>query len=224
MDNEQEVAIKLGIVGNQGAGKTSLILRVAEKKFCGNQNCGVAVDFRSIRDYKLNGKRVNLNIFDIAGLARNSDLALSFIKDASALVLAFSLPEQEYYENQEGQLSEQLEVQIQNWTDKIYDNSSENTPVFIVGCKLDLVKDQKRLIPALDENLQEILKKCKKVNIINNSDKNMIFFPTSALSGNGVDKLFQKWSSEASKIKKSHGSTLKTKSHLKKENQKEQCC
>lgn len=56
------------------------------------------MDFRSIRDYKINGRSVNLNIFDVAGLARNSDLAISFIKDASALILAFSMPELEYYE------------------------------------------------------------------------------------------------------------------------------
>lgn len=56
------------------------------------------MDFRSIRDYKINGKSVNLNIFDVAGLARNSDLAISFIKDASALILAFSMSKLEYYE------------------------------------------------------------------------------------------------------------------------------
>lgn len=64
---------------------------MAEGNFNANVNCGVAVDFRSIRNYEINGKCVNLNIFDVAGLARNSDLALSFIKDASAIVLAFDL-------------------------------------------------------------------------------------------------------------------------------------
>ncbi|CAD8180481.1 unnamed protein product [Paramecium octaurelia] len=224
MYNEEEVAIKLGIVGNQAVGKTSLILRVAEKKFCGNQNCGVALDFRSIRNYKLNGKLVNLNIFDVAGHARNSDLALSFIKGASALILAFSLKDQEYYENQGDQQTEKLELQIQHWTDKIIENSCENIPVLIVGCQLDLVQDQERLIPALDEKLQEILKSCKKLNIINNTEKNMIFFPTSALTGQGVDKLFQIWTLEAAKTQQFRGSTLKTKSHLKKQNQKDQCC
>lgn len=68
-------------------------MRVAENKFYENINCGVAVDFRTIKNFNLNGKSINLNIFDIAGLARNSDLAISFIKDASAIVLAFSLPE-----------------------------------------------------------------------------------------------------------------------------------
>lgn len=44
MSNVQK--IKLGIVGNQGVGKTTLILRMAEKKFVDAVTCGVTIDFR----------------------------------------------------------------------------------------------------------------------------------------------------------------------------------
>lgn len=106
MDNKK--IFKLGIVGNQGVGKTTLILRVAEKKFYEKVSCGVSVDFRTVKDYKVNGESVKLNIFDIAGLARNSDLAISFIKDASALALAFNLSALEYY-NEDFNQGENLE-------------------------------------------------------------------------------------------------------------------
>ncbi|CAD8199387.1 unnamed protein product [Paramecium pentaurelia] len=223
MDN-QERPIKLGIVGNQGAGKTSLILRVAENKFYANLNCGVAVDFRTIKNFKINGKSVNLNIFDIAGLARNSDLAISFIKDASAIVLAFSLPEQAYYQNQENEYQEKLETQIQHWISKIFDNSDINTPVFIVGCKLDKIEDPEQLILAINESLQDILKQCQKINIIENKSKKLIFFPTSSATGAGIDELFQNWVLEASKIQKYNGSALSVNSLTKVVKKNEQCC
>jgi GTPase SAR1 family protein len=67
MEKTENIALKLGIVGNTAVGKTTLILRVAEGKFYDNTSAGIALDFRTIRNYEVNKKLYNLLIYDIAG-------------------------------------------------------------------------------------------------------------------------------------------------------------
>ena len=90
MDRKQKKVIKLGVVGNSGAGKTTLIYRIANNKFFDTPMAGVsiyfiniqAIDFEKIKDYKSCEQTMDLHIFDIAGLGKNNDLVISFIKDA----------------------------------------------------------------------------------------------------------------------------------------------
>jgi hypothetical protein len=65
--NRSEVKMKLGLVGDSGAGKTCLLLRFVENSFFeANDRTTIGVDFKE-KLLNVEGRQVRIRIYDTAG-------------------------------------------------------------------------------------------------------------------------------------------------------------
>lgn len=93
---------KLLLIGDSGAGKSSLLLAFAESRFLSpdEATATVGVDFRSFhKDYK--GERRKVCVWDTAGQERFRTMTESFYRNASVVFLVFDVSNRETYDNLE---------------------------------------------------------------------------------------------------------------------------
>ncbi|CAD8143311.1 unnamed protein product [Paramecium pentaurelia] len=62
--------LKLVLVGQQGAGKTSLLQSHRQQEFRAHNAPTVAVDFSGVKNVEVNGKLFDISIWDTAGQER----------------------------------------------------------------------------------------------------------------------------------------------------------
>ena len=157
-----EISFKLILVGDAGVGKTSLIVRYAEKEFVENYCTTIGIDFK-IKTITRKGYKINLQIFDTAGQERFRSISKTYFKNVDGIFLTFDLTEKSSYEN------------LNSWINNIIEeaNDPKELKLILLGNKCDK-KEQK----VLEEN--EIKKKFKYP-----------YLETSAKKGTNVIKAFE---------------------------------
>ncbi len=157
------VARKVVIVGDQGVGKTSLLLRYTKNTFQESYYATVGADF-AMKEEKLdNGRRIQLYLWDLAGNPTFRVMRQYYFQGAHAVIICFALDDPRSFETIKANLKE------------IGRAGSQNLPVIIAGTKADLVQ-------AIGQ--AEIDKLCK--------DEGLPYVRTSAKMGENVHELFLK--------------------------------
>ena len=64
-----EKALKIVVIGDEGVGKTSLILRYVKNRFTEDYKPTLGADF-AIKEFKLNGTNIKIYLWDIGGTKR----------------------------------------------------------------------------------------------------------------------------------------------------------
>ena len=157
-----EISFKLILAGDAGVGKTSLIVRYAEKEFEENYSTTIGIDFK-IKKITRKGYKINLQIFDTAGQERFRSISKTYFKNVDGIFLIFDLTEKSSYEN------------LDSWIDSINEgvDDPQELKSILLGNKSDK-KEQK----IFEEN--EIKKKFKYP-----------YLETSAKKGTNVIKAFE---------------------------------
>ena len=78
---EYNYLVKILLVGNSGVGKSSVLMRFADKTFKEQYIYTIGVDFK-VRTLEVNGKRVKLQIWDTAGQERFKAFTSSYYRGA----------------------------------------------------------------------------------------------------------------------------------------------
>ena len=166
MDEEQATTFlsirhKIVFIGNPTAGKTSLLNRICNDKFENNYDSTIGVDFFT-KTVFYNETIFKIQLWDSAGQEKYRALIPSYIRGASIIFLIYDLNHRESFEA------------INNWLGFVnqYTNK-EQVKLVLVGNKNDL----ERKVPA--EEGEKFAKK-----------EGMMFFETSAKTGDGVIKMF----------------------------------
>jgi small GTP-binding protein len=159
---------KICIVGDFGAGKTTLVHQYLERRFAPNVGSTVGSNF-FVKCIKIPNNRdvFTLQIWDLAGQEHFKWVRHEFYKGAKGIVYVFDLTRKKTFEN------------ISNWKDEIKKVLGDFSSV-LVGNKLDLINHENRVIKKQES---EILK--KKIG-------SCAFYETSAKIGTGVEKFFLK--------------------------------
>jgi len=156
---------KIIVVGDPMVGKTSLILRFTENAFKRTyiSTLGVHVSDRVIR---LKDSNIQLVIWDLAGQAKFEVMRTAFYKGVKGILLVFDLTNADSFNN------------IKSWYNDImkYANSREKPIGFILGNKSDLHNE--KVVSA-----EQAFKLADELNLI--------YFETSALTGDNVVKSFE---------------------------------
>jgi len=151
---------KILVIGDQGVGKTSLILRYSDGTFPTGVGHSIGVDFK-IRTIKLNGKVVKLQMWDTAGQEQFRTLSLSYYRGANGIILAYAINDLESFEN----IDRQWRLEVDRY-------AGDSCAKVIVGCKTDL--EEKRVV--------------KKDQVKSLSDKlNIPFLELSSKTGTNDD-------------------------------------
>ena len=157
--------LKVILIGNLGAGKSSLMVRFADDTFDFDKEATVGVDFRS-RVLEHNGNAVRLTIWDSAGEGRYSSLVPSFYRGTHGCVIVYNICERESFEG------------VQRWLNEFEAYCPNHRAVrMLVGNKID----------------QEVLRAVSEEEGFAFAQRHrLLFMETSARSGQGVTMAFGK--------------------------------
>ena len=154
---------KFVVIGDTGAGKSSVLLRFADNAFQDSYMATVAVDFRH-RTVTVNGESCKLQIWDTAGQERYRTITSAYYRGADAIVMVYDVTNQESIRH------------INDWMAEVNRYAAPDTCKLLIGNKCDL--EQNRQVPYAEG---QMLAKQFGLN----------YFECSAKSGVGINECFE---------------------------------
>ena len=199
--SDPKYTFKILTLGESGVGKTCILRRFVENKFSKNHLATIGIDFKT-KTISIKGYEVKLKIWDTAGQERFRNITNQYYKGADGIILVYDLT------NKESMLK------IKDWMEQIQQNTtSSEIALVLVANKVDLNR-----VITNDESLS--LRQQLKIKS----------FETSALSGDGINEIFQYLTMEIINKKKlddsinGNGMILDKNFKQKKEKDKKDCC
>lgn len=163
-----ESIFKVIVIGDPAVGKTSLLTKFATKKFKTQYVPTVGVNIvkeQIIVKYKGEEALVNLMLWDVAGQPQFYMLHKPYFNGADGMMLVFDVTRSSTFSN------------VKNWYNTTVKYGLSGIPRILVGNKIDLKDDRKIILPMANHLSEEL---------------NAPYFESSALSGDGVNKIFDK--------------------------------
>jgi len=165
-ETNKKFKFKITVVGDGAVGKSSLIQKFTNGIFNKDYKKTIGAQFSAF-DKKIEGDKIKLLFWDIAGQDDFNFLRPTFFKNSVAAIIVYTLEENE--------LGEESFKHIQNWDNDIKKYCGD-IPVVIFGNKVDLI-DEEQLDSSVIEKVIE--------------EKNYLgYFITSAKTGHGVIDAF----------------------------------
>jgi len=167
--------IKILLIGNTNAGKTSIVKRYTTNNFKTEYNFTVGLDF-SQKIIEIDNKKIKLLIWDSFGQFRFFPILKNYYRNINVVFYVFDINDIESYN------------ELIKWIEKTYDSIENNVDKYLIGNKND-INDNIDL--TLINNL------CKKYNLI--------FYECSAKNGYNINNIFEKITIkqiETNKVKK----------------------
>ena len=163
MDQGYEFLYKILLIGDSGSGKTSVLNRFIDKSFNEKYIPTVGIDFRT-KIIDQDGKKIKLQIWDIAGQTRFRNVTSSFYRGAVGVVIVYDVTDKKSFEN------------VSHWLNEIDRYSNKDSVNILLGNKNDLIENKK--VNYGDANIFSV-------------NNNLNFFETSAKNGDNIDKCFE---------------------------------
>ena len=161
-------SIKIGLLGDPAAGKTSLGKRYVDHTFTQDYKATVGIDIYH-KEYLKKDKIINSAIWDMSGHKAFSQLRSQYLQGLNGVLIIFDSSRAFTIEgNIIPWVFELLKIQIRS-----------NLPLAVIGSKNDI----KAIQEINDDIILTELKKVHNFEIIK-------YFSTSALSGDNVEKAF----------------------------------
>lgn len=158
-----ELRTKICFLGNSGVGKTCLLNRKTKDTFDDNSLSTMGANY-SLVNQVVNGNKVILDCWDTAGQEKYRSLGRMFYADAHIVILVYDITRRDSFDD------------IKNiWLNEVADNCEKDILKILCANKFDLYEDEQ----IKEEEGREFAEQ-------NGAE----FCPTSAKSGEGVDKLF----------------------------------
>ncbi|KAI9293746.1 ras-like protein [Neoconidiobolus thromboides FSU 785] len=157
---------KVVVLGSQGVGKSSLVLRYVQRTFSPNCPSTIGAAF-SITKIVVDGCKVRLQIWDTAGQERFRSMAPMYYRGATAAILVYDITSEESFND------------MNRWLDELKRNMSEDLIIHIVGNKMDLAEEGREVsLSKVYDYVRNELQAQYKIHEV------------SAKEDQGVDKLF----------------------------------
>ena len=153
---------KVVVLGDQGVGKTSLIVRFVHDSFDPTKTSTIGVDLLS-KAVPTSERVVRLLMWDTAGQERFRALIPSYIKDSAFAVVVYDVCDPTSFLN------------AKTWVRDVRSYRGDDVLIGLVGNKADRAAERK-VSPEEGEDLAQEL--------------NTLFFEVSAMSGTNVNNLF----------------------------------
>jgi len=163
----RKLLLKVLILGDSGAGKTSLMNQYVNKKFSNQYKATIGADFLT-KDVMIDDRLVTMQIWDTAGQERFQSLGVAFYRGADCCVLVYDVTSPNSFKS------------LDSWRDEFLIQASprdpESFPFVLLGNKIDL------------ENRQV---STKRAQTWCQSKNEMPYFEVSAKEAINVEQAFQ---------------------------------
>mmetsp|Transcript_1590 Transcript_1590/g.2627 ORF Transcript_1590/g.2627 Transcript_1590/m.2627 type:complete len:198 (+) Transcript_1590:198-791(+) len=153
--------IKVCIIGDTNVGKTSLSTRYCHGEFPGNSTPTIGASFLQ-RRVIVDNTEMSLQIWDTAGQERFRSMAPMYYRGAKAAICVFDVTNEESFER------------VTTWLRDLRAHADPNVVICLAGNKADQT-------PSFD------LARCEEAAVTMGGS----FFTTSALTGDGVQEVFE---------------------------------
>lgn len=175
MRHAEKVDIKITLVGNQGIGKTALVMRFKTGNFNPDISNTIGAHFVTLEKPSRDGKAlIKVNIWDTAGMERFRSLVPMYIRGAAVVLLCFDSFRVSDIKEHIGTIR----------------HSNENCEIVLVQTK----KDDPRSDKASDSEIEEFASYA--------TTQNLKIYKTSSKTGANVDSLFEELIEKIYTIKK----------------------
>lgn len=192
---------KLVMLGTTTVGKSSIVIRLTRESFNSESSSTVGASFMT-KQITVDDTRCSLQIWDTSGSERYRSMASMYFQGADAAVVVYDITSRESFDD------------VTNWLKELKDKGPAEIVVALVGNKLDL-EDKHRAVTT-DQGKDFAAQ-----------NKIPIFLETSAMTGQGIEEVFQKIAGILKQTKMTNkpntGIDL-TQTSLKPETGKKSCC
>jgi len=156
---------KVVFLGDESAGKTSLVKRYVYGVFEEDVQATIGMDFQSKTVVLDDGRSVRLQLWDTAGQERFRSLIPSYIRDAAAAAVVYDITKKKSFESS------------RKWIDEVRQQRGEDAVMILIGNKCDL-DDDREVSTSDGEKLA--------------TELGVMFQEVSAKEGKNVPDLFKK--------------------------------
>jgi len=153
---------KLVLLGDSAVGKSSLLIRFSDDEFSETHITTIGVDFR-LRNVHVDGKNVQLQIWDTAGQEKFRTIGPSYYRNADGVIFVYDVTEPASFEH------------MQEWLNDVSRYMEKDPVKLLVGNKADLAP-QRQVSEDLAQRFAD--------------DNRMLFFETSAKTSTNVTAAF----------------------------------
>ncbi len=193
-------SVKVCIIGSCNVGKTSIILKYLNNKKTVDTTLGAI--FWQIEHTPKCGSSFYINLWDTAGQERYNSLIPMYSRNSEIMLLTFDITDRNSF------------IDLKKWV-KIANNNNPDSAIILIGNKID-----KSFFRKTESNeVKDFINK--------NFESNILYFETSAETGENINELFDKIFKIALtkiKIKKITEDAKKIKVDLENNKLKFTCC
>jgi Ras-related protein Rab-1A len=209
-NKNEEIYIKILILGDSTVGKTTLLLKYVDCYFPKAYIATIGVEYK-VKKININGLDLNLQIWDSAGQERFLGITKNFMKGADGIIYMYDITNKESFDN------------LKNWIMQS-EESIEDFKKIIIGNKIDLEKERQVTKELLEQFCQgrdiqgfEISAK----NDVNNIEISKCFetLVQIIIEGKSKEQLLDRFSEDSRSRSKS---VISYNKHTKK--RKKKCC
>ena len=123
--------VKVTIIGNSSAGKTSLVTRITSDTFLDDNYSTIGAAYCSF-NHELNNKNIVFKMWDTAGQERFKSLVPMYLKNSNIILIVFDITNNNSFKS------------VNKWY-KIADKIAPDSIKILIGSKLDLEKSRQIL-------------------------------------------------------------------------------
>ena len=156
--------LKYVIVGDASVGKSNLLLRYTHGQFREEYQLTIGVEFGS-NNISIDNSIYRIQIWDTAGQENFKSITRSYYKNSACALIVYDISNRISFEN------------LASWIDDCKNSSPKTVVMVLVGNKCDLEKNRE----ISEEEGRDFAEK-----------NGMLFFETSAKTGQNVENVFQK--------------------------------
>ena len=161
--DEEEIKLRIMILGKRGVGKTSIFNRYLNNIFSFSSLHTFGMECYR-KNYTINSNKVTFYFFDTAGQEKYYSKFTNYLRNANGIIFVYDITKEDSFEI------------IKIWFDQLKDNNNTNS-IFLLGNKSDL--NTKRAISKED-------------GITLAEELNCEFFEVSALSNENISEAIEK--------------------------------
>ena len=164
--------VKIVLLGNINVGKTSIASRYCKNSFNEHHINTIGGAYQQQKVVLSNGAIVKLHIWDTSGQERFRAMTNLYYRDAQVAILTYDITSESSFSG------------IAFWIEELkYKVENENMILCLVGNKCDANDDERKISKNQGKKYAE--------------ENNMLFYETSAKTGDGVTELFNEVATQA---------------------------